>query len=919
MNDYNIDIFCVTEHWLKSNELMPQFNNHQVGSSFTRLSSIHGGSLIILHNQLKFKERKDIVSLSVERTIEVSAVELEQFIVVCVYRPPLSNFDLFESIMESVLLKISLSSKKLLICGDFNVNILENSTLSVRLLNLFKSCNLKHIFTEPTRVTATSATCIDNIFTDIIPNTKSVISNLESDHLGQLMVFQTLRRNLRKQITFVPVTTDRVERMKQSLVHALPFLPSDMSPNDMYNSFFRTFMEHYNAIFTSKSVVVGGASVFSEWATEDLHKRRRALYALYEERRFNTSDEFKEHVKQCSKKFKIDCHIAKRNYLSQKIKNSSDIIKTTWKVINVETGKSKRSMNDLKLKIDGKIIDSSLEVATEFEHFFTDIPVSTTKNLNSSPSTAVALLKGNAPECSRDFHFEHVSTSDVLKAFKSINVKKTSDLWGVSVHVVKSLIEVIAPDLAVIFNNSIDCGEFPDLMKHSKITPLFKSGSTSDPTNFRPISMLPTFSKIFEKIVLSQLIRHFNTNNLMHSKQFGFTRGRSTTDAAVELTKHIFDAWEESRDALGIFCDLSKAFDCVCHEILIRKLHYYGVRGSALSLLKSYLYGRIQRVDVNGQRSPGSLVSMGVPQGSILGPFLFLIYINDLPYLVKTHHDIVLFADDTSLIFKVTRQQQACNDINNAISKVVHWFNVNNLLLNEKKTKCIKFVTSNVNHKQPSVLVKDEELELVDSTVFLGLTLDSKLQWGPHIANLSNRLSSAAFAVSKIRQLTDVKTARLVYFSYFHSIMSYGILLWGSASEINTIFVLQKRAIRAMYKMNHRDSLRDKFKTINVMTLHCQYIYDNIVYVHKNIANFRKNCDIHNINTRNKHKLAVPTTRLQKIKKSFMGNGVKFYNKIPRNVTELSVNKFKNYVKCKLISKAYYSTHDYMNDKTSWD
>lgn len=899
---------------------MPQFNNHKVGSSFTRLGSIHGGSLIILNNQLKFKERKDILSLSVERTIELSAVELEQFIVVCVYRPPLSNFELFENIMESVLLKISHSRKKLLICGDFNVNILENSTMSVRLLNLFKSGNLNYIFMEPTRVTATSATCIDNIFTDIFPTNKSVISKLESDHLGQLIVFETLRKNVvKKQITFVPVTTGRVERMKQSLAQALPFLSSDMSPNNMYNSFFHTFMVLYKAIFTSKSVVVSGAPVFSEWATTELHKRRQALYALYEERRFNTSDEFKEHVKQYSKQFKIDCHVAKRNYLSQKIKNSSNIIKTTWKVINMETGRSKNTPNDLKLKIDGRIVDSSLEVATEFETFFTEIPVSTTMYLNSSPSSAVTLLEENAPECNINLHFEHVSSSDVLKAFKSINVKKTNDLWGVSVHVLKSLVEIIAPELAVIFNNSVDCGEFPDLMKHSKITPLFKSGSTSDPTNFRPISVLPTFSKIFEKIVLSQLLKHFNINNLMHNMQFGFTRGRSTTDAGVELVKHIFDAWEESRDALGIFCDLSKAFDCVCHETLIRKLEYYGVRGSALNLLKSYLHGRIQRVEVNGQRSPGSLVSMGVPQGSILGPFLFLIYINDLPYLVKTHNDIVLFADDTSLIFKLIRQQQACNDVNNAISKVVNWFNVNNLLLNEKKTKCIKFVTNHVKHEQASVIVKGEELELVDSTVFLGIMLDSKLQWGPHIANLSNRLSSAAFAVSKIRHLTDVNTARLVYFSYFHSIMSYGILLWGSASEIHTIFVLQKRAIRAIYKLNHRYSLRDKFKEINIMTLHCQYIYDNIVYVHKNIVNFRKNCDVHNINTRNKHKLVVPTTRLQKIKKSFMGNCVRFYNKLPGNVTEMSINKFKNHVKRKLISKAYYGTQDYMNDKAAWD
>ncbi|KAA5662330.1 reverse transcriptase family protein, partial [Pseudomonas aeruginosa] len=327
---------------------------------------------------------------------------------------------------------------------------------------------------------------------------------------------------------------------------------------------------------------------------------------------------------------------------------------------------------------------------------------------------------------------------------------------------------------------------FPDLMKYSKIIPLFKSGSTFDPTNFRPISVLPTLSKIFEKIILEQLLNHFYSNNLLHNKQYGFTRGRSTIDAGVDLIKNIFQAWEESHNALGVFCDLSKTFDCVEHNTLLRKLHHYGIRGVSLELIKSYLSGRIQKVDVKGTRSSGVLLNMGVPQGSILGPFLFLVYINDLPKFIETRHEVVLFADDTSLLFKIKRQLEDYDDVNDAISRVVHWFSVNNLLLNNKKTKCIKFTTPNVRQVDTNIIVSGETLELVDSTVFLGITVDSRLQWGPHICKLANRLSSAAFAVKKIRTYTDEDTARLVYFSYFHSVMSYGILLWGNAADVET-------------------------------------------------------------------------------------------------------------------------------------
>ncbi|TLM02862.1 hypothetical protein FEC46_18910, partial [Acinetobacter baumannii] len=204
----------------------------------------------------------------------------------------------------------------------------------------------------------------------------------------------------------------------------------------------------------------------------------------------------------------------------------------------------------------------------------------------------------------------------------------------------------------------------------------------------------------------------------------------------------------------------------------------YGIRDGALELITSYLSGRIQTVDVKGNRSSGTLLKMGVPQGSILGPFLFLIYINDLPSFIESRHEVVLFADDTSLLFKIKRQLQVYDEVNDAISCVVHWFRINNLLLNSKKTKCIKFTLKcikpslNVRQVDSDVIVSEESLELVESTVFLGITVDSKLQWGPHIHKLASKLSSAAYAVKKIRMLTKADTARLVYFSYFHSVMS---------------------------------------------------------------------------------------------------------------------------------------------------
>ena len=407
------------------------------------------------------------------------------------------------------------------------------------------------------------------------------------------------------------------------------------------------------------------------------------------------------------------------------------------------------------------------------------------------------------------------------------------------------------------------------------------------------------------------------SNTLFHNEQYGFTKGRSTIDAGVTLMKHIFDTWENYQDAKGVFCDLSKAFDCVDHLTLMHKLRHYGIKNTALNLIASYLGDRSQYVDINGVRSSGLDVTMGVPQGSILGPFLFLVYINDLPFYVQNFCNIVLFADDTSLIFKVARSKTSYDDVNGHLAQVLNWFTTNNLLLNSNKTKCVRFSLPNVRKVSTNVTLNREVINIVESTLFLGLTLDSKLQWGAQITCLAGKLSSAAYAVRKVRQFTDVDTAKLVYFSYFHSVMSYGILLWGRAADIQTIFVLQKRAIRAIYNLGARVSLRERFKEIGILTVISQYIFANIMFIRKNINSYRKNSDIHAINTRNSHKIVGSYHRLHRVHNTFIGLSVRFYNKIPINILDLPVDKFKLSVKNYFIKKAYYTVNEYLNDK--WD
>ena len=918
------DIVCLTEHWLADYEMLINYDNYCIASSFNRKSdnrfNIGGGSLILMRKTIKFKARKDVVALSVERSVEVSCVELDSHVIVCVYRPPCcQNFSTFENVMEDILKLTSRTKKHVIVCGDFNVDILKADNYTVRILSLFQSFNLNHVFLEPTRVTSTSSTCIDNFVCNSDYTSKLIINALPSDHSGLEVIFPAVQSTVKVDIQTRPITSDRLEKFNNVLTCKLPTSQFDLNnANNFYAQFFSIISTEYDKIFQVRNKSIGMSFKFSDWATTGIRKSRERLFELYEIRNYRNSDKFNDYVKNYSKTFKQVCLTAKANHISNKIKTADNKIKAVWNIINNETGKIKQRDSNFVLNSDKGPISSNIEVAQEFENFFANIPIKTTAPLNSSASLSASLLEKYVEACDAEFKFKHVDVNTIIKAFREIKVKGTEDLWGMSVKVCSSVIDTLAPYLAFIFNTCVDEGVFPDLMKYSKVIPLFKTGDKGDPSNFRPVSILPVLSKIFEKIILNQLLSHFNINCLLHNQQFGFTKGRSTTDAGVALIKHIFSAWEDSCDAIGVFCDLSKAFDCVHHDTLLLKLKHYGIKNNALKLLKSYLDNRIQKIHINGTKSQGSLVKIGVPQGSILGPFLFLVYINDLPYVVENLSNIVLFADDTSLIFKITRKTPDYDNINNTLQQIHSWFTANNLVLNAKKTKCIKFTLPNVKSCVGKIVLNNERLDLVDSTVFLGITIDAKLQWGPHISSLSGRLSSAAYAVRRIRQLTDIATARLVYFSYFHSIMSYGILLWGRAADVDSIFILQKRAIRSIYQLRCRDSLRELFKVIDILTVPCQYIFENIMYVRKNIHEFSKYYNIHNRNTRNKNKLVHPHCRLAKVSTSFVGLCVRYYNKIPYDILGLSEKKFKCYVKQTLCKKAYYKLDDYLNDKESW-
>lgn len=344
LDNLNVDIFCVTEHWFKNHQLN-LYNNelYSIGSSFTRKKAIHGGSLILLRNHFEFKNRLDIVGLSVERNVELSCVEVDRYIIVCVYRPPSACFDNFENIMEKTLNCITRKNGLIIVCGDFNVNLLEDTALTTRLMSLINCYNLRPQFLEPTRVDKQSASCLDNIFCNFEVKTKLNSDFLGSDHFGQIVGINKSLDPASGEMVCRPINKLRRDKFRKAISEKLPFLKfHDKNPNHMYKTLFRCVKTESDKIFTIKKIRVNDKLNFCDWASPGIYKSRKVLYELYKLKRDNVNNpSFIDHIKQYSKIFKKVCKIAKSLHLKKKIIQSDNKIKATWKVVNTVTGKYK--------------------------------------------------------------------------------------------------------------------------------------------------------------------------------------------------------------------------------------------------------------------------------------------------------------------------------------------------------------------------------------------------------------------------------------------------------------------------------------------------------------------------------------------------------------------------------------------------
>ena len=501
---------------------------------------------------------------------------------------------------------------------------------------------------------------------------------------------------------------------------------------------------------------------------------------------------FRNRVSNEIKKSKENCF---HNFFSTNTQN----MKKLWSGIKtIISHKSSTSSTINKIKdMEGNVTSEPSKISNIFNDFFVNVADEITKTIPKTPKSPLDYLSNRT---SNSLFLTPVTFIEVNDLINTLNPSKSVGPNSIPIKLLKILGSSVSPLVALLVNQSFQSGVFPDKLKIAKVITLFKKGNPELPSNYRPISLLPIFSKIFEKLMYRQLFRFLEVHNVLYSLQFGFQENHSIDHALVSLTEAIRNTLDNKRFGCGIFIDLQKAFDTVNPEILLSKLEHYGVRGCALEWFRSYLSDRKQYVSVNGSNSNLLSITCGVPQGSVLGPLLFLVYINDLPNASKKLN-FYLFADDTNIYCESKDLSNLLKIVNKELRSIKRWLDANKLSLNIDKTNYIIFHSSSRNVPSDSTIkIGKKQIKRVKLVKFLGLLLDEHLSWKYHLSELSKKLARTCGIFFKIRNLLPLDVLLCLYNALFLSFLQYGLIVWGQtfASYIDPIFKLQKKAVRAI-------------------------------------------------------------------------------------------------------------------------
>ena len=851
--------------------------------------SLETGIAVYISQTIKAERLPHLEDYNVESIwLKIYLKNHAPFILGFLYRNPKERscwVDNFSLMVDAVLLQ----SQEYILLGDFNIDLLKPNPHWKTATEL---CNLTQLVETPTRVTNNTTTLIDHIYTTHSKHIAEVCVPTFgcSDHYPVCVTWK--KRNVK-----IPKTGHKVISFR-----SLKNFDKDIFLNDLKNShlqtvynltdpdealdfWLKTFMDIYNkhAPRLTKRVKHYRKPGWLDKEIDSAIKVRDDLKKSGQEDAYKQQRNFVTKLKRS----KIKAHI-------NKLVESGANTRSIWKAINQLTNKSNASTPNTDISPD------------VFNTHFTTIASKVIKEDKSNTNTLEKLQEFcSSKKINSELNIPLMTVVDVYNSLLKLKQTNTAGFDELDGKILKMAAPIITETLTYIYNLCISKSYYPTMFKRAKVIPLYKSGDVTDPSNYRPISILSNLSKPMEKHMNKHLQTHLAKYNLLHDSQSGFRPLHSCHTALVTMLDKWLTHINEDNLCGVLFVDFAKAFDCIEHSLLLRKLKHYHIQSSTLQLLTSFVTDRQQSVCVGKVTSSSAEIRNGVPQGSVLGPLLFSIYINDLPLHIS-NSDCGMFADDTTLHTSNKKLKPLATSLQNTANELQAWSDLNHMALHPQKTE-VMIVTSrqkrqNISLSLPPIQLGNQTLTEVDSHKTLGVIIDNNLSWTKHIHYLSKHISKKTYQLSRIKHFLNVSGRKSYFAAHIQSAIDYASTLWDSASgnAMKPLRSIHRRAIKAVLKKPKLSN--EDYKLHDILPLTDRLKHNKIMLMHKIVSEAAPNTlkSSFSLNTsRNKCIFHVPIPRVDLFKSSLKYSGSLLWNKLPQNLRLGRLNSiaFKKHTK----------------------
>lgn len=897
---YEVDIVVLVESWVQANEVcLINFPDYNVFNS-CRLG--RGGGICVL-------VRKNILcSLVFEKDLNKNNYLVLKLIqqnlnLVCVYKCPSSDtggfLDVFDGIVEQY--------QRAIIVGDFNLNLFNSTNPSVsKFLDIISANGFNIVnkieFKYATRISSTTSTLIDYVLTDRIGFINSVY--LEdvtfSDHRG-IQIKTSLLVNKATQINKFKIFNYELAAKSQF-----------WNQSDKYTNIddYVAGLEKLVISYTEEKTLNSRSGFKQPWMTNELYSDIRTREKIYKlTRKYPHCSYLNNKLKIAKAAVHFKLNKAKREYYHNKLSASIGKPQEFWNLIKmaISNKRNSKARNEIALNIDGIVVNEPVTVANAMNFYFIHACDSLWPQIDININQIAINTKLN---------LHNVTEEEVSQNIRTLKTATATGQDGISSKFLQFFQEKLKRALTCLINKSISEGRFPGRLKVARIIPLYKDGDVLKSTNYRPISILSAVSKVYEKIVNNRLVDFLEKNNVIAQEQYGFRRASNTQAACLALTDYISEKVDKKLIVASLFLDLRKAFDSVDHSVLLAKLQL-GLKFEPMQILwfQSYLKSRPQVVAVNQAESDYLYATKGVPQGSILGPVLFNIYINDICNL-ELKGKVQLYADDAVLKYSSTNLKDLYEYMQTDLNVLKLWLTRNRLQLNVSKTKFMIFTNRMISDtviSEHMISYNGVVVERVKSFKYLGLMLDSKLKWDLHIEMIKSKIRPYIFSIRRMKQILPRNSLIIVYNAFILTHLTYLNPVWGGCAEFrrNELEVLQKRTLKHIYHLPARYPTIDLVREIPQLKLARIIQCELLILIFKILRGLIKfdrplpqTSDIHSYDTRRRSHFQIEFFKTNLRNSNIIYKGLQEYNALPRDIKRIETcRQFKRCVKIYLKNK----------------